>query len=63
MMFQSYALFPHLTCLDNVAFSLRTHDVGRDERRRRAAEMLARVHCRRWWRGGRRSSRAGSSSA
>src|SRR5579883_1166035 len=44
MMFQSYALFPHLTCLDNVAFSLRMRGVGRHERRRRALEMLARVH-------------------
>ena len=44
MMFQSYALFPHLSCLDNVAFSLRMRGVGREERRRRAAEMLARVH-------------------
>jgi putative spermidine/putrescine transport system ATP-binding protein len=44
MMFQSYALFPHLTCLDNVAFSLRMRGVGREERRRRAGEMLERVH-------------------
>lgn len=43
MMFQSYALFPHLTCLDNVAFSLRMRGVGRDERRLRAGEMLQRV--------------------
>ena len=44
MMFQSYALFPHLTCLDNVAFSLRMRGVEREERRRKAAEMLERVH-------------------
>jgi putative spermidine/putrescine transport system ATP-binding protein len=44
MMFQNYALFPHLSCLDNVAFSLRMRGVGRAERRRRAAELLARVH-------------------
>ncbi len=44
MMFQNYALFPHLSCLDNVAFSLRMRGVGREERRRRAAEMLERVH-------------------
>ena len=44
MMFQSYALFPHLTCLDNVAFSLRMRGVARAQRRQRAAEMLARVH-------------------
>ena len=44
MMFQSYALFPHLSCLDNVAFSLRMRGVGKLERRRQAAEMLERVH-------------------
>ncbi|CBS89688.1 ABC transporter ATP-binding protein [Azospirillum lipoferum] len=40
MMFQSYALFPHLDCTDNVAFSLKMKGVGKEERRRRAAEML-----------------------
>ena len=44
MMFQSYALFPHLTILDNVAFYLKMRSVARDERRRRADEMLERVH-------------------
>jgi putative spermidine/putrescine transport system ATP-binding protein len=44
MMFQSYALFPHLTCVDNVAFSLRMRGVGREERRAKALEMLKRVH-------------------
>jgi putative spermidine/putrescine transport system ATP-binding protein len=40
MMFQSYALFPHLNCLDNVAFSLKMRGVGKAERRRKAREML-----------------------
>jgi putative spermidine/putrescine transport system ATP-binding protein len=40
MMFQSYALFPHLTALDNVAFALKMRGVGRAERRRRARELL-----------------------
>jgi len=44
LMFQSYALFPHLTVLDNVAFSLKARKVGKDERRRQAEEMLRRVH-------------------
>lgn len=40
MMFQSYALFPHLTVTDNVAFSLKMRGVVRDERRTRARAML-----------------------
>jgi putative spermidine/putrescine transport system ATP-binding protein len=32
MMFQSYALFPHLNCLDNVAFSLKMRGIGKAER-------------------------------
>ena len=43
MMFQSFALFPHLTALDNVAFSLRMRGVGKDERTMRAQELLERV--------------------
>jgi putative spermidine/putrescine transport system ATP-binding protein len=43
MMFQDYALFPHLTCLDNVAFSLKMSGVAKAERRKGAREMLARV--------------------
>jgi putative spermidine/putrescine transport system ATP-binding protein len=40
MMFQSYALFPHLSALDNVAFALKMRGVGRAARRARAAELL-----------------------
>jgi putative spermidine/putrescine transport system ATP-binding protein len=43
MMFQSYALFPHLDCTDNVAFSLKMRGVDRDTRRARALDMLKRV--------------------
>ena len=43
MMFQSYALFPHLSCADNVAFNLKVRGIGKAERRARALEMLARV--------------------
>ena len=44
MMFQSYALFPHLSVIDNVAFPLRMQGVAAEERRRRAREMLELVH-------------------
>ena len=40
MMFQSYALFPHLNCIDNVAFSLRMRGVAKDVRRAKAMELL-----------------------
>ena len=43
MMFQSYALFPHLTLTDNVAFQLKIDKVGTAERRERGREMLDRV--------------------
>src|SRR6202051_3659720 len=44
MMFQSYALFPHLNCLDNVAFSLKMRGVAKRERHQRAREFLGLVH-------------------
>ncbi|MGA7975135.1 MAG: ATP-binding cassette domain-containing protein, partial [Pseudolabrys sp.] len=40
MMFQSYALFPHLSVIDNVAFSLKMKGVGKAARRARALETL-----------------------
>jgi putative spermidine/putrescine transport system ATP-binding protein len=43
MMFQSFALFPHLSALDNVAFSLTMKGVAKAERRDRAQELLDRV--------------------
>jgi putative spermidine/putrescine transport system ATP-binding protein len=44
MMFQSYALFPHLSCLDNVAFSLKAKGVPKVQRHAKAREYLALVH-------------------
>jgi spermidine/putrescine transport system ATP-binding protein len=43
LVFQDYALFPHLNLRDNVAFGLKIKGVSREERRRRADEMLDRV--------------------
>lgn len=43
MMFQSFALFPHLSALDNVAFSLKMKGVAKAERQAKAAELLERV--------------------
>ena len=43
MVFQDYALWPHLTARDNVAFALRRRHLSRTECRSRAATMLDRV--------------------
>jgi putrescine transport system ATP-binding protein len=40
MMFQSYALFPHMTVAKNVAFGLEQERIARAEIRRRVAEIL-----------------------
>ena len=43
MMFQSYALFPHLSVRDNVAFPLRVRGLSRAERYKAADAMLEKV--------------------
>lgn len=43
MMFQNYALFPHLSVLDNVAFSLKMQGVDVAKRHEQARDMLALV--------------------
>jgi len=43
MVFQHYALFPHMTVGDNVAFGLEARGVGKRERRERAERALASV--------------------
>ena len=43
MVFQDYALWPHMSVAQNVAFPLRMRGVSRSERERRVSEALARV--------------------
>ncbi|GAA5075913.1 multiple sugar transport system ATP-binding protein [Thermocatellispora tengchongensis] len=43
MVFQDYALFPHMDVTDNIAYPLRIRKVPRAERRARAAETAARL--------------------
>jgi spermidine/putrescine transport system ATP-binding protein len=44
--FQNYALFPHMTVADNVAYGLRQDGVGSEERRRRVRQALDMVQMR-----------------
>ena len=43
MVFQHFALLPHLSVLDNAAYALEIQGVGRTERRERARDILERV--------------------
>src|SRR6266446_406428 len=40
MVFQVYALWPHMTVLENVAYGLEVRSVSADEKRRRVMEAL-----------------------
>lgn len=44
MVFQSYAVWPHMTVTENVAYPLKIQKVPKDERAARVAEMLKLVH-------------------
>jgi putative spermidine/putrescine transport system ATP-binding protein len=44
MVFQNYALFPHMTAADNIAFPLRVRRMSGHERRTKVADALALVH-------------------
>jgi putative spermidine/putrescine transport system ATP-binding protein len=50
--FQDYAIFPHMSVIENVEYGLRVKKVGRSERRRRAEEALGTVRLAEY--GGRR---------
>jgi len=43
LVFQNYALFPHMSVADNVGFGLKQRAVNADERKRRVMAMLERV--------------------
>jgi iron(III) transport system ATP-binding protein len=44
MVFQNYALWPHMTVAENVAYGLDVRGVSRDEKQRRVRDALAIVH-------------------
>jgi multiple sugar transport system ATP-binding protein len=44
MVFQSYAVFPHMTVFENIAFGLRMQKVARDEVRRRVGDAADLLH-------------------
>ena len=54
MVFRNYALFPHMTVMENVAFGLQVRKRPREEIKRRVEEALAQVRLAGY--GGRRIS-------
>lgn len=44
MVFQNYALFPHMTVAENIAYPLACHGWSRERRRARVDELLSVVH-------------------
>lgn len=49
MMFQNYALFPHLKVIDNVAFALKIMGLSKKERHKKAMALLENVKLRELW--------------
>lgn len=44
MVFQSYALFPHLSVMENVAYGLKSRSIGKKEAAKRSETYLEKVH-------------------
>ncbi|MFJ8235609.1 ABC transporter ATP-binding protein [Ureibacillus sp. NPDC094379] len=44
MLFQNYALFPHMTVFDNIAYPLRLRKMPKDEIKEKVEQMLSLVH-------------------
>lgn len=44
MVFQSYAIFPHLNVFENIAYGLHVQKVGKDEIKKRVENVLGMVH-------------------
>jgi len=63
MIFQSYALWPHMTVADNVAYGLTLRKLSRETIAKKVGAMLATPGSRRWRRAIRANCRAASNSA
>jgi ABC-type glutathione transport system ATPase component len=63
MVFQSYAVFPHMSVADNVAYGLKVDKVSKAERDRRVEEALDLVQLGGWPSASPTSCRAASASA
>jgi ABC-type sugar transport system ATPase subunit len=63
MVFQNYALFPHMTVNENLAFPLQVRNMAKAEREDRVKKSSTWCSCRRWAIAAPASSPAASSSA
>ena len=63
MVFQSYALYPHLSVYDNIAFGLKLKKVPKDEIDKRVPRPRGSSASRTSWSGSRARSPAASASA
>src|SRR5699024_1454033 len=45
MLFQTYALWPHMTVFDNVAYPLKSQHIAKSQIKTRVRDILAKVQC------------------